>query len=166
MKNLFNLDFKSALKRIFAGEKKEQRTADTVVSAEKFNERVLETEAAVMLTIWTIERSRYEAARALCTDIEVYPSEAITLSEDIVGYVLGTPNGETVVVEARTGGLVGHSIEIVLDGIREMTKVQLNNQLDTARKEFNRMSKHELPNDEFWKAIKMGGAEIEASQDY
>ena len=91
MKNLFNLDFKSALKRIFAGEKKEQRTADTVVSAEKFNERVLETEAAVMLTIWTIERSRYEAARALCTDIEC-PTRPPVLASTTTVSPLGVPS--------------------------------------------------------------------------
>jgi len=102
----------------------------------------------------------------LCTDIEVYPSEAVALCEDITGYVIDTPSGESVVIEARTGSLVGHSLEVVRDGVREMNKVQLNAQLDTARKEFNRMSKSELPNEEFWKSLKMGGAEIEVAQDY
>jgi hypothetical protein len=28
------------------------------------------------------------------------------------------------------------------------------------------MNKNVMPNDEFWKALKMGGAEIEIAQDY
>jgi len=86
------------------------------------------------LPIWTVERNRYAAARALCTEIEVLPSHAIPLCEDINGYVLDTPSGESVVVEARTGSLVGHSLEVVKDGIREMTRAQLNSQLDTGKK--------------------------------
>lgn len=164
MKNFFNLEISSALKRIFGSEKKAE--PETVVGVSSEAAREEEAEASAMLTIWTIERNRYAPARALCTEVEVYPCEAITLCEEINCYVLGTPNGETVVVEARTGGLVGHSLEIVMDGIREMTKIQLNNQLDTSRKEFNRMKKQEMSNDEFWKAIKMGSEEIETTQDY
>jgi hypothetical protein len=88
------------------------------------------------------------------------------LHEDILGYVVDAPNGESVVIEARTGSLVGHSLEVVRDGVREMTKSQLNSQLDTAWKEFNRMKRTELSNEEFWKAIKMGGSEIEVVQEY
>ena len=166
MKNLFKLDLISALKRIFAGEQKAEIMTGATESVATTSERALESETPVVLTIWTIERNRYAAARALCTDIEVYPSEAVNLCEDIVGYAIDTPNGESVVIEARTGSLVGHSLEVVRDGVREMNKIQLNAQLDTARKEFNRMSKHELTNDEFWKSIRMGSSEIEISQDY
>lgn len=162
MKSLFN--FGSALKRIFGGGKQAESQDAVSASAKKLHET--EAEAPVSLTIWTIERNRYAAARALCTDIEVYPSEAVALCEDIVGFVFDTPNGESVVVEARTGSLVGHSLEVVRDGVREMTRAQLNGQLDTGRKEFNRMKKQELSNDEFWSAIKMGGSEIEVAQDY
>lgn len=162
MKNFFNLG--SALKRIFGSGKKAESQSGVVASEKKLSES--EIEAPVSLTIWTIERNRYAAARALCTDIEVYPSEAVTLCEDIVGFVFDTPNGESVVVEARTGSLVGHTLEVVRDGVREMTRAQLNSQLDTGRKEFNRMKKHELSNDEFWIAIKMGSNEIEVAQDY
>jgi len=163
MKNFFNLDFGSALKRIFGSEKKAE--PETVVGVSSEAAGAIEAEASAILTIWTIERNRYAPARALCTELEVYPCEAITLCEEINCYVLGTPNGETVVVEARTGGLVGHSIEVVMDGIREMTKVQLNNQLDTSWKEFNRMKKQDMSKDEFWKAIKMGSEEIETIQE-
>lgn len=168
MKNLLSLDFRSALKRIFGSEKKAEQQAAVASSAESARkplEYEMEAEAPVILTIWTIERNRYATARALCTDIEVYPSEAITLCEGINGYVLGTPNGETVVIEARAGGLVGHSVEIVMDGIREMSTAQLKNQIDTGKKEFNRMTKQAMSNDEFWKAIKMGSEEIEAAQE-
>lgn len=168
MKNFFKLDVGAALKRIFGNEKKAEQQAVVAGSEKSWRkppEQVLEVESPVMLTIWTIERNRYAPARALCTGVEVYPSAAITLCEDINCHVLGTPNGETVVVEARTGGLVGHSIEVVMDGIREMTKVQLNNQLDTSKKEFNRMKKLEMSNDEFWQAIKMGSEEVETSQE-
>ena len=158
--------FKTAFKRIFGSETQEQRQTLSADSAAQENAEVVEVETALNLTIWIIERTRYSAARALCTDVSVYPSVAVSLCEEIKGYVLDTPNGECVVVEARTGSLVGHTLEVVRDGVREMTMLQLNNQLDTARKEFNRMSKHELSNDEFWKAIKMGGDEIEVVQDY
>lgn len=167
MKNLLSLDFRSALKRIFGSANKAEAEDVPAKPAAKPSEIEpgTETEASVILTIWTIERNRYATARALCTDIEVYPSEAITLCEGINGYVLGTPNGETVVIEARAGGLVGHSVEIVMDGIREMSTAQLKNQIDTGKKEFNRMTKQAMSNDEFWKAIKMGSEEIEAAQE-
>lgn len=161
--------FKSILGRFFADDKPEparqgrESIADNSVSPAATTS---ETEIAERLTIWTIERNRLAAPRALCTEIEVHPSEALGLHEEIYGYVIDTPSGESVVVEARTGGLVGHSLEVVRDGVREMTRSQLNAQLDTARKEFNRMKKQELSNDEFWKAIKMGGSEIEVAQDY
>ena len=158
--------FKSALMRIFGGEKEVLGQVAVADTAQQASVSVMETETPVMLTIWTIERNRYTPARALCTDIEVYSSQAIALCEDITGYVFDTPNGESVVIEARTGSLVGHSLEVVRDGVREMTKSQLNAQLDTAKKEFNRMNKLALSNDEFWKAIKMGSSEIEVVQDY
>ena len=157
--------FKSALERFFSGDKKVESKAVTVEPVAQARALLDEAELPVTLTIWTIERNRYSAARALCTDVELLPSEATSLCEDILGYVLNTPNGESVVVEARTGSLVGHSLEVVRDGVCEMTKSQLNAQLDTAKKEFNRMSKVELSNDEFWKTIKMGSSEIEIEQD-
>jgi len=162
MSKLFNINFGSAFKRIFGNEKSVEQTP--VIAPHSDTQSETEIESPAILTIWTIERNRTAASRALCADIEVYPSAATGLCEDIMGYVVGTPNGETVVVEARTGSLVGHSLEIVLDGIREMTKAQLNNQLDTAKKEFNRMKKQELSNDEFWKAIKMGSEDMDATQ--
>jgi hypothetical protein len=162
------LDIRTTLERIFGVGHKNAPENKSIKPAEQLipNEPVIVSEAAVMLTIWTIERNRYAAPRALCTDIEVYPSEAVGLCEDISGYVIDTPSGESVVIEAITGSLVGHSLEVVRDGVSEMTKAQLNTQLDTARKEFNRMNKNVMPNDEFWKALKMGGAEIEIAQDY
>lgn len=158
--------FKSALGRIFSSEKKESVQSEFEASEKSVHEQVEKHDAPVALTIWTIERNRLSAARALSTEIEIFPTEAVQLCEDILGYIVDTPNGESVVVEARTGSLVGHSLEVVKDGVREMTRSQLNTQLDTARREFNRMSKVELSNDEFWKAIKMGGNEIEISQDF
>jgi hypothetical protein len=166
MKNLFKLDFGSALKRIFGSEKKAEPVAVEDKAVERPIEKETASEAPLTQTVWTIARNRYAASRALCTDIEVYPSVAVVLCEDIVGYVFDTPSGECVVVEARTGSLVGHTLEVVRDGVREMTKSQLNAQLDTAKKEFNRMKKQEMSNDEFWKAIKMGSSEIEVAQDY
>jgi len=162
MNKFFNIDFGSALKRMLGSEKRVERKAAIPSHDDKHSEA--EVESPVILTIWTIERSRTAPSRALCSDIEVYPSAATVLCEDITGYVVGTPNGETVVVEARTGGLVGHSLEVVLDGIREMSKAQLNSQLDTAKKEFNRMTQVKMTNDDFWKAIKMGSEEIDATQ--
>ncbi len=161
--------FKSIFGRFFADGKPQPVkpvAASFAGSAVEHEFAAVEAETPERLTIWTIERSRLAPPRALCTEIEVYPSEAVVLCEDIAGFVFDTPNGESVVVEARTGGLVGHSLEVVRDGVREMTRAQLNAQLDTARKEFNRMKKHELSNEEFWKAIKMGGSEIEVAQDY
>ena len=164
MKNFFN--FGAAFKRIFGSEKKSEPVPVQAKAVASPLENDAASEAPLTLTIWTIERNRYTAARALSTDVEVYLSEAVALCEDIQGYVFDTPSGESVVVEARTGSLVGHSLEVVRDGIREMTKAQLKNQLDTGKKEFNRMQKQELSNDDFWKAIKMGAAEIEVTQDY
>lgn len=165
MKNLFNLDFRSALKRIFGSENRAEPDAVHAAAAKPVDDETA-SEAPLTLTIWTIERSRYTASRALCTEIEVYPSAAVALCEDIVGYVFDTPSGESVVIEARTGSLVGHALEVVRDGVREMTKSQLNTQLDTAKKEFNRMHKQVLSNDELWKTIKMGSSEIDVAQDY
>lgn len=164
MKNLFGLG--SVLRHIFGSEKQAEPVTVQQQAAASPLENDTTIEAPLSLTIWTIERNRYAAPRALCTDIEVYPSGSVTLCEDINGYVFDTPSGESVVVEAGTGSLVGHSLEVVRDGIREMTKAQLKNQLDTGKKEFNRMQKQELSNDDFWKAIKMGAAEIEVTQDY
>lgn len=166
MKNF--LDLGAAFKRLFGGAKQAEDAGKPPKTAELKNTKEVsaEVETPVTLTIWTIERNRYAAARALCTGIEVYPSSAVAMCEDIMGYVLDTPSGESVVIEARTGSLVGHSLEVVRDGVREMTKIQLNAQLDTARKEFNRMNKIEMSNEDFWAAIKMGSAEIEISQDY
>lgn len=174
MKNIFDLG--AAFKRLFGGEKQTEEAGQPTKTseghppktAELKNAKVenVEVETPVSLTIWTIERNRYAAPRALCTDIEVYPSTSVAMCEDIMGYVLDTPSGENVVIEARTGSLVGHSLEVVRDGVSEMTKSQLNAQLDTARKEFNRMNKVEMSNEEFWAALKMGSAETEISQDF
>lgn len=123
-------------------------------------------EAPVALTIWMIERDRYGVrGRALCTDVEVYESEAVRLCESVMGYVLNTPSGESVVVEARSGGLVGNSLESVLDGVRDMPSSELIRQIDANRKEFNRMKHQALPNAEFWAALRMGEAELEPGQD-
>lgn len=120
-------------------------------------------EAPFILTIWMIERDRYGVrGRALCTDIEVHASDAVTLCDGVSGYVLNTPNGENVVVEARSGGLVGHSLEAVLDGIRDMPSSELIKQIDTGKKEFNRMTQLALSNAEFWATLKMGDAEAES----
>lgn len=170
MKNFLMLGIGATLKRIFGKDNTSLQTSATPAVAGKLDkhgvELKIEAESPVMLAIWTIERNRYAAARALCTAVEVLPSDAIVLCEDINGYVLDTPSGESVVVEARTGSLVGHSLEVVKDGIREMTRSQLNSQLDTGKKEFNRMKRQELSNDEFWKAIKMGSSDLEISQDF
>lgn len=166
MRNILKFDFRSTFRRIFGNENKVESKGLREKSAQHQIENEPQTETPVTLTIWTIERNRYAASRALCTDIEVYPSKAVALCEDISGYVFDTPNGESVVIEARTGGLVGHSLEVVRDGVREMMRSQLNTQLDTAKKEFNRMKKQALSNDEFWQAIKMGSSEIEVVQDY
>jgi hypothetical protein len=170
MKNFLKLGLGATLKRIFGNENSARQATPVLQTRAQLGEDKLEikveAESPVMLEIWTVERSRYSAARALCTEVEVYPSEAITLCEDIKGYVFDTPSGESVVVEARTGSLVGHTLEVVKDGIREMTRVQLNSQLDTGKKEFNRMKKQPLSNDEFWKAIKMGSNDLDISQDY
>ena len=162
------LDLGVVFKRLFGGVKQAEEAGKPPKTAVLKNAKVesAAVETPVSLTIWTIERNRYAAARALCTDIEVYPSTAVAMCEDIMGYVLDTPSGESVVIEARTGSLVGHSLEVVRDGVRDMTKIQLNAQLDTARKEFNRMSKIEMSNEDFWAAIKMGSAEIDVVQDY
>lgn len=164
MKNLFN--FGAAIKRIFGSETQAEPVAVQDLAVAKPLENDAASEAPLTLTIWTIERSRYAESRALCTEVEVYPSESITLCEGIDGYVFDTPSGESVVVEAGTGSLVGQSLEVVRDGIREMTKAQLQNQLDTGKKEFRRMKKHALSNEEFWHAIRMGSAETDVAQDY
>ena len=170
MKDFFKLGIGAAITRLFGYENREVATTASTKSSEEPSANQLdsgvEAELPLTLSIWTIERNRYVAARALYTEIEVFQSNAIVLCEDIYGYVLDTPSGESVVVEARTGSLVGHSLEVVRDGIREMTRVQLNNQLDTGKKEFDRMKKHDLSNDEFWKSIKMGSSDLEISQDF
>ena len=66
--------FKSALKRIFNGERKEESLPVIASPSTLANDPAVETEAAVSMTIWTIERNRYADARALCTEIEVYPN--------------------------------------------------------------------------------------------
>ena len=168
MSRFFNIDLPAVFNRLWGHDDKAVTQVATVepVNARSEQESELVAEAPIRLTIWTIERNRYAPARALCTDIEVLFSAATPLCEDINGYVLDTPSGESVVIEARTGTLVGHSLEVVRDGVREMSKVQLNNQLDTGKKEFNRMKKIEMSNDEFWKAIKMGSEDIEPVQDF
>lgn len=128
----------------------------------------LAAEQPEILTIWMIERDRYGVrGRALSTEIEVYPSEAVRLCDGVAGYVLNTPNGESVVVEARSGGLVGNSLESVLDGVRDMPSSELIRQIDTNRKEFNRMKSQHLNSAEFWVALRMDGeAGPEVGADY
>lgn len=160
---------RAALQRVFAGAaqapaepvaKGPDTDVQAVAAARSAAVEVIEP--PLNLTIWMIERDRFGVrGRALSTEIEVYASEAVPLCEDVNGYVLNTPNGETVVVEARTGGLVGHTLETVLDGIRDMPSSDLIKQIDTGKKEFNRMQQLSLPNAEFWAAIKMGDAELE-----
>jgi hypothetical protein len=170
---MLNFKLKSALKFLFGQKANTEASAENHVATvaavattgQEEKDQKAEIELPVSLTIWTIERKRYASARALCTDIEVYPSTAVDLCEGIQAYLLGTPNGESVVVEAKTGGLIGHALEVVLDGIREMTPNQLLHQIDTAKKEFNRMKKQEMPNDEFWKSIQMGTEEFDAAQE-
>ena len=164
MKNLFG--FGAVLKRIFGTGQKTEHVAVKEQAVASPLENDAASEVPFTLTIWTIERSRYAAPRALCTDVEVCPSGAVALCEGINGYVFDTPSGESVVVEAGTGSLVGQSLEVVRDGIREMTNAQLKTQLDSGKKEFKRMKKHELSNDEFWHAIRMGSAETDVVQDY
>jgi hypothetical protein len=140
-------------------------TAEPAISDQKTS--VDTVEAPLTLTIWMIERDRFGVrGRALCTDIEVYASDAVTLCDGVSGYILNTPNGETVVVEARSGGLVGHSLETVLDGIRDMPSSELIRQIDAGKKEFNRMKPLILPDAVFWAALKMGEAEVESGQEY
>lgn len=116
----------------------------------------LAAEQPERLTIWMIERDRYGVrGRALSTEVEVYPSEAVQLCDGVAGYLLNTPNGESVVVEARSGGLVGSSLESVLDGVRDMPSTELIRQIDTNRKEFNRMKSQHLNSAEFWAALRM-----------
>lgn len=123
-------------------------------------------ETTETLTIWTIERSRLATPHALCTEIEVLPSAAVPIHEDIMGYVFDTPSGDSVVIEAATGSLVGQSLDHVRDSVRELSRAELKQQLDTARREFNRLKKTELDNDAFWKAIRMGGADADVVQDF
>lgn len=164
---------RAALKRVFGSNAQARyesavMTADSNVktlAADK-TESVEAIEPPFNLTIWMIERDRFGVrGRALCTDIEVCAAEAVTLCKEVSGYVLNTPNGETVVVEARSGGLVGHTLETVLDGIRDMPASELIKQIDTGKKEFNRMRQLSLSNAEFWAALKMGDAELESGPE-
>jgi hypothetical protein len=156
----------AVLGRFFSGGKIDKARLANKQNVAQQTELHAVVETTVLLTIWTIERTRNAAARALCTNVELNKIDTIELYEGILGYVINTPNGESVVIEAGTGSLIGHSLEAVRDGVREMTKLQLTNQLDTARKEFNRMKKIELSNDEFWQAIRMGDSDIEIAQEY
>lgn len=159
---------KTIFGRFFADDKPQPATPAVTAVGNKVEQAVaaVESETPQMLTIWTIERNRMAAPRALCTEIEIYPSFAVELHEGITGYVLDTPNGETVVIEASTGSLVGHTLENVRDGVRELGKGELRLQLDTARREFNRLKKHELGTDEFWKAVRMGSNDADVVQDF
>jgi hypothetical protein len=165
---------RAALNRVFGSSDRPQAeltarmdlvTAKPAISDQKTPAETVE--APLNLTIWMIERDRFGVrGRALCTDIEVYASEAVTLCDGVNGYILNTPNGETVVVEARSGGLVGHSLETVLDGIRDMPSSELIRQIDAGKKEFNRMKPLVLPDAVFWAALKMGETELESGQEY
>lgn len=160
---------KSIFGRFFSDDKAEPARPGVESFADKTKilpATVTETEASERLTIWTIERSRVAAPRAICTEIEIYPDAAVDLHEGIMGYVLDTPNGETVVIEACTGSLVGHTLENVRDSVRELSKGELKLQLDTARREFNRLKRLELDNDEFWKAVRMGSSDTDVVQDF
>ena len=101
------LELGAAFKRLFGGAKQAGQVGKPSKTVELKNAKVesAEVESPETLTIWTIERNRYAAARALCTNIEVYPSTSVAMCEDIMGYVFDTPNGESVVIEARTGSL-------------------------------------------------------------
>ena len=160
---------KSIFGRFFSNDKEQPVSSpdgSSIESRVKHPVEVNEAESPIVLTIWTIERSRVAAPRALCTEIDVFPSQAVELHEGIMGYVMDTPNGESVVFEAATGSLVGQSLDHVRDSVRELSKSELKLQLDTARREFNRMKKTELDNEAFWKAIRMGGAEADVVQDF
>lgn len=124
-------------------------------------------DAPLHLLVWTIERDRYGVrGRALCTMMEVVEADAADLCQGVKGYVLNAPNGETVVVEARTGGLVGYTLETVSDGIRDMPISELLKQIDSGKKEFDRMKQVELSNAMFWAELKMSDEDQPSITEY
>lgn len=178
MKKLFHFNIGSALRRalgIKPDSREEPQQEPAQAAKQKHPTDIAQSPAAVpldspvgsvtdeeakKLLVWMIERDRYGVrGRALCTMLEVYASDAVDLCEGIQGYVLNAPNGESVVVEGRSGGLVGYSLETVLDGIRDMSHSDLIRQIDSARKEFDRMQQQELSTAMFWAALKMSDEE-------
>lgn len=181
MNKLFHFNIVSALRRAL-GIKQDSREEAQQLPAQAAKQEAALSPAAVQLDppvsaatgeeaknllVWMIERDRYGVrGRALCTMLEVYESDAVNLCEGIQGYVLNTPNGESVVVEGRSGGLVGYSLETVLDGIRDMSISDLIRQIDSAKKEFERMQQQELSTAMFWAALKMGDEEQPPASEF
>src|SRR5512139_2546085 len=156
---------KSESRPQFAGEAERPEITDTLNRQTAVNAEI--AEAPQHLLVWMIERDRYGVrGRALCTTVELCESEAVELCDEIRGYVLNAPNGETVVVEARTGGLIGYSLETVQDGVRDMPSSDLIKQIDSGKKEFDRMQQLELSNASFWRALKMSDEEPSSITEY
>ena len=179
MKNLLHFGIGPAIRRALGLEKKSQGEPQTQLAEGDTTPPIVEAVSqealgkvgspvndkirseSQSLLIWMIERDRYGVrGRALCTNIEVCEFDAVNLCEGIQGYVLNTPSGETVVIESRTGGLVGYSLEMVLDGIRDVPHSDLIRQIDSSKKEFDRMSQEELPNAMFWAALRLGDEDM------
>lgn len=183
MRNLLHFNIGSAIKRVLGihdsslGES--QKISNNILEKEGAAEIVLptlETDSGGSPTInnepqhllvWTIERDRYGVrGRALCTTVEVDAANVVDLCQGVQGYILNTPNGETVVIEARTGGLVGYTLETVWDGIRDMPSSELIKQLDSGKREFDRMKQLELSNALFWHALKMSDEDQSSIKEY
>jgi hypothetical protein len=181
MRNLLRFNIGSVIRRVLGRQRgaqiEPQQLADNIEEKEtKIVPSSLDTGAATNLEInneplhllvWTVERDRYGVrGRALCTTVEVHEGDAVYLCQGVQGYVLNSPNGETVVIEARTGGLVGYTLETVLDGIRDMPISELVKQIDSGKKEFDRMRQLELSNAMFWRALKMSDEDQSSIAEY
>lgn len=111
-------------------------------------------ESTRLLNIWAITRDRFGVRQqALCTEVEVTDSQMITLCEGVRGYTLRTPNGETAIIEGHSGGLIGHSLDMVQEAIRDTPCEELVRQIDSNRREFERMKACMLAPVDFWAAL-------------
>jgi hypothetical protein len=77
---------------------------------------------------------------------------SIDLGRGFKGYLVKTPAGGTVVAEAKSGGIVGQSLDQVLIDVREANLSVMRKQVREAVETSKRATK--LPPDQFWKHVK------------
>ncbi len=85
----------------------------------------------------------------VCTQVEGTP---IDLGKGFKGYSVVTPAGGVVIAEAKSGAIVGQSLEQVLRDIERADPIYMKKQVKEATAQF--LKSNHLPSEQFWTFVK------------